>query len=274
MKQTIQTYSVVVGDKCDAHCPFCISRLTPKFQNRISMQNFINGARLALMFGSSTMMITGKGEPTQNISIVFKLLDELMVNDLHFPIIELQTNGMYLNKIYLKELHRAGLGLVSLSAVSVNNDENKKIYSKDFIDLESNIERLHQAGISVRLSIVMIKNHIDTIEKVIELIDFCKKNKVEQLTIRPVEVLDSNALNVFKVDECNLKDIVKHVETNSIQLLDLVHGGKVYDYNGQNICLANCMTESKPSDADVRQLIYCQDGHLRYSWQHKGAIVL
>ena len=48
-------------------------------------------------------------------------------------------------------------------------------------------------------------------------------------------------------------------------------GGLIYDVNGMSVCVADCLTED-PNKFEPRSWIY--DGkHLRYSWQHKGAIV-
>jgi hypothetical protein len=56
-------------------------------------------------------------------------------------------------------------------------------------------------------------------------------------------------------------------------LLELAHGAKVYDYQGQNISLNSCLTNSSNPD-DIRQLIFSSDGHLRNSWTKDGAIIL
>jgi hypothetical protein len=55
--------------------------------------------------------------------------------------------------------------------------------------------------------------------------------------------------------------------------MELVHGAIVYDLHGQNICLTNALTIEPRSD-EIRQLIFFPDGHLRYDWQYKGAIIL
>jgi hypothetical protein len=56
-------------------------------------------------------------------------------------------------------------------------------------------------------------------------------------------------------------------------LMTLIHGAQVYDVHGQNVCLTDSLTIDAKSD-DLRQLIFFPDGHLRYDWQHPGAILL
>ena len=68
-------------------------------------------------------------------------------------------------------------------------------------------------------------------------------------------------------------EIQSYLNTNGKQLMKLSHGATVYDVYGQNVCLTNSLTIDKDSDS-IRQLIFFPDGHLRYDWQYKGAILL
>jgi hypothetical protein len=61
-------------------------------------------------------------------------------------------------------------------------------------------------------------------------------------------------------------------DTNGTRLRELVHGAIIYDYKGQNICLSDCLTMN-PKDNSIRQVIFFPDGHVRYDWQHEGAIL-
>jgi hypothetical protein len=70
-----------------------------------------------------------------------------------------------------------------------------------------------------------------------------------------------------------LSDIKHFFDSNAVKLMDLMHGATVYDYDGQNICLTDCLTID-PTEEKLRQLIYFPDGHLRYDWQYQGAILL
>ena len=63
----IQTFSIVVGTRaCNASCPFCVSRMTgfgklPKARV-INERNFRKACLLAERAGSTTVLMTGKGE--------------------------------------------------------------------------------------------------------------------------------------------------------------------------------------------------------------------
>ena len=77
----IQTYSILAGTKaCNACCPYCVSKMTPSFgvsqegsevrwaskkeESEINWNNFRVGCKFATKSGVSTVLITGKGEPT------------------------------------------------------------------------------------------------------------------------------------------------------------------------------------------------------------------
>lgn len=67
-------------------------------------------------------------------------------------------------------------------------------------------------------------------------------------------------------------EIHQKVRRNGTLLLSLPHGGEVFDLDGQNLCMTNCLTHA-PDPESIRQLIYV-DGHIRYSWQYEGATII
>ena len=128
----------------------------------------------------------------------------------------------------------------------------------------------------------MVNGMIDSLKQVLKMINFCKGREVEQLTVRSVGMpTDSNSESVKKWVEGNSIDKETEQEIadyfarsgKSTLLLELPHGANVYDYDGQNISINNCLTHS-PNLDEVRQLIFAADGHLRYSWVYKGAILI
>ena len=287
------TMSVVVGSAaCQARCPFCVSSFTvpngvTEHFEPINYKNWHQACSLAKQSGVTTILLTGKGEPTLFPSQISEVLFQLKPYD--FPIIELQTNGLKLINddfdIHLKEWFRLGLRTISISNVGIDKELNKQIYTpnKEYIDLEKLIEKLHSIGFSVRLATVMIKNGVDTVSKVDELIQFAKKNKVEQIKICPVtkprEVKNENGryslewFNTGTVDMVNLINIGNYLERFGVKLLILPHGATVYDFHGQNICYSNCLTHSSDPEA-IRQLICFPNGSLKYSWEYEGATIL
>lgn len=291
----IATFSIVAGTAvCNAACPFCISKQTGVKEigleePEINWRNFRKACRLAQIHNVSTVLLTGKGEPTLYPEQLSRFLDELEI--FQFPIIELQTNGLVFGESWgkyephLRKWHSLGLTTIAISAVHYDPKKNKEIYTpnREYPDLAKIIERLHEIGYSIRLTVTMIKGWIDSPEKVARLCEQAKKWGVEQLTIRPVRAVceedmaeNQDVYNWTKKHSLGPKivpAIKKYLDDNGHQLMALAHGAIVYDLDGQNICLADSMT-IKPTTEDLRSLIFFPDGHLRYDWQYKGAVLV
>lgn len=287
----IQTFSIVAGTSvCNARCPFCISKMTPEQGINLKLEktnwiNFYKACRLAQVNNVSTVLITGKGEPLLYPDQITDFLKHM--KRFEFPLIEVQSNGMILERdkkynVYLKKWRELGLNTIAISIVHYNKEKNKGIYSpdKDYINLEHLIKKLHSFGYSVRLACIMLKGYIDNVEEIKKLAEFSKKLDVEQLTIRGVSVpkksRSSDIYNWTKEHILSKKKIVeikKFLDRDADKLMTLDHGGIIYDLDGQNICLTDCLS-IRPATEDLRQLIFFPDGHLRYDWQYKGAVLI
>lgn len=291
----IATFSIVAGTAaCNAACPYCISKMTGikeigVEEPKINWRNFKKACRLAQIHDVSTVLITGKGEPTLYPDQLVRFLTEM--EPFEFPIIELQTNGLVFGtdyrryKHYLKEWYLKGLTTIAISVVHYDPQKNKEIYTpnKEYPDLEKIINRLHKDGYSVRLSVTMVRGFIDTPEKTAKLCQRGKEWGVEQITVRPVRTVseEERAENpdVYRwtkkhsLGEKDIRKIHEYLEANAHKLMTLAHGAIVYDLDGQNICLSDALT-IRPETEDIRSLIFFPDGHLRFDWQYKGAILV
>jgi len=292
MNQDIQTFSIVAGSlACNARCPFCVAPMTPANglgtkEPPVNWRNFRKAARYARDGRCKTAMITSKGEPTIFPEQVTKFLQELVPYD--FPVIEMQTNGLLMAEgkkvtdAHLKQWYDLGLTTVAISVVHYDGDKNHQIYTphrKEYIDLPALIAKLHAVGFSVRLAVVLVKGYLDTVEEVTKMIDFAKKNKVEQLTFRPVtKPEESENDSIFKwtsehhVTNEFVTAVNQVLKEGGHIVTEMAYGATVYDYKGQNVCITNCLTVDTKAD-DLRQVIYFPDGHLRYAWQYSGAII-
>jgi molybdenum cofactor biosynthesis enzyme MoaA len=289
----IQTFSILVGSEaCNARCPFCISKMTPPLdvqlkEPEVNWRNFRVACRLAERCGVTTVMLTGKGEPTifpQQITQYLQAMAEF-----RFPIIELQSNGILLIERddaysgHLRDWYDLGLTTIAISVVHYLPEKNRLIYlphREAYINLPELIRLLHRYGFSVRLACVMGDGFIDNSQGVQALIAFAKAHHVEQLTIRPVNKPSNsrseeayNWASQHHLRPKQLDDIRTYLESKGVLLMTLIHGAHVYDVDGQNVCLTDSLTLNAKTN-DLRQLIFCPDGHLRYDWQYPGAILL
>ena len=288
----IQTFSIICGSAaCNAKCPYCVSQMTPSCgikikQPNVNWRNFKVASALAQKAGATTAMLTGKGEPTLWPRLIEQYL-KVLHND--FPLIELQTNGINLSngqisdeELYMFYAH--GLTTVAISIVHWEDDKNKEIYlpHRDaYPSLIKLIKRLHDIGLSVRLNCTMLRDYVGSRNEVLSLIDFARTHKVEQLTLVPVnapintDTEQSKWINNHHVTEDDYAEIKYHLELTGSLLMELPHGAAVFDYEGQNVCLSNCLNNGKYNDKSViRNLIFFPDGHLRYDWEHSGATLL
>lgn len=286
----IETFSIVAGSRvCNAKCPFCVSRMTglelDAKEPAVNWRNFEKACRLAQLNNVTTVLITGKGEPTLFPNQISRFLSNL--DSFTFPFIELQTNGLMLANGkcdgYLPEWYDLGLSTIALSLVHYKRDENHKIYQfagTHHYDLPELIRKLHTHKFSVRLTVMLLEGFIDSSEEIENLVAVCKAHQVEQLTIRPIRrAKNSQDEDVSKwvethgLPEHKLRLIEDYLNKEATLLMTLSHGARVYDLRGQNICLSDCLTIAPDGDR-VRQLIFFPDGSLRYDWQYPGAILL
>lgn len=287
----IQTLSIIVGSKaCNARCPFCISKMTHSGTVNLKPQkpnwhNFEVAMNLALASGVTTTMLTGKGEPTLWINLIDLYLSKL---NKKFPLMELQTNGMNLHDMTeagLKKWYNHGMTTIAISVSHWKDEENRSIYcphKKEYPSLVTLINKLHGIGFSVRLNCILTKNRVGNIEQVIEFIKFGNENNVEQLTFTPVtcpsSASETNEALWVKHNKPTDKDITNISEfliKNGSLLMVLAHGAMVFDYKGQNVCLSSCLKNEEITDKSLmRNLIFFPDGHIRYDWEHPGAILI
>lgn len=280
----VLTYTAVVGTaRCNLRCPFCVAVMTPHYPklDAINVPNLVAGADLAVRGGATTFLITGKGEPTLYPD---QITDVLKAVEGKFPIVELQTNGLRIASGeldgFLYEWKRLGLKTVALSVVHWDAKVNAMMNPRegDMPNLAKLVDKIRYFGLTVRLSVVMVKNGIDTTKKFTAFIDWAKANGVHQLTFRPVTRPDEadGKVSNWVQDNCVSQDFAddcsSYLRLFGTHLLSLGFGADVFDVRGQNVCMTNCLTLDE-TGKEIRQLIYCSDGHIRYDWRYEGSIL-
>ena len=298
----IETMSVVVAGMkdntimaCDADCPYCVAKMTGCNCPRVDLfrQDRVIDIGLDMSFRNhvSTMLLTGKGEPCLHPERVSQILQRNWQHRYPMPFVELQTNGIqvyrnadnwfdsYLRDWYCKRLTTMCVSIVHYD--SAKNAELVKPKSGPPVDLPQLIRFLHGCQFTVRLCCIMVKGYIDSLEGVLDLVEFAREHGVEQVTVRPVmaprECVDMDAKRWVQTNSVEpnswtvMKKIQEALSTQAVTLLDIPEVGRVYDLNGQNLCVATCLTP--PKDDQIRQLIIMPDGTIRYDWQYRGAIL-
>lgn len=291
------TLSIVVGgEACNAHCPYCVSKMTPamsgvrgKLMTIPTKHNFRTAYRAAICMGAHTVLLTSKGEPTLFPEQITECVGTIKAMEMHdrIPFLELQTNGIELVRRdnfagWLKDWCWCGMTHVCISIAHYDSDRNAEIFSPDEeYCFWKAVDVAHAANMTVRLNCILLKGYIDKPMAFAALVDECRRRGIEQLTARSVarpEFSRDAAIGHWVESHIvpGIEDALrKHMmESGAIELLRLSHGATVYDWQGQNVCVSTCLTRT-PDPDNIRQLIFnCGDGHLYYDWEYKGAILL
>ena len=280
------TFSIVVGTgACNYRCPYCVSKMTCRAakEHKVNWKRFDIACRIAEQArdGLVNAMFTGTGEPTLFKEDITKMLDWM---NRRFPLVTLQTNGSLLTPEDLKQWADRGLTGVCISIAHMYAKQSNEIMCanekyKDFNFWEC-ARMIHDAGLMVRLNCTMLREGVHTPEHVEELIRMCLEEGIEQLTLREVDrpgQLTTNEIFEYVDREKPTGAAEKLFHYLSMQgahrLPDLPHGGVVFDYLDQNVCISNCLTDTLDPN-DIRQIIFFPTGEISYDWKYKGARIL
>lgn len=267
----------IPGTHCNKSCPYCISKITPdvSFNDLLYMRNLKKVKEFARIANVSSVLITGKGEPTLN-----KKFLEIVAREMNnFPL-ELQTNGLVFNKPNWNHfLYDIGFNNISISLDFIKEypeDTLKRI--KIFFDDNSRM-----ADMTIRLAI-NITDHVP--EEYLDInfyVDLCSQYNVSQIIFRnivnPGYINHKNKYSDWINDNTKMKkyfeilnSFLKIVNKGDAYIIrNTKFGMSVYDYKGLSIALSNYCIQETNNTNDIRSLIYQVDGHLYMSWNSKAS---
>lgn len=273
MKANNLTISIYTP-KCKKGCPFCISRMTGElpYNKDLYWRNLDKVKTIALFSGTSSILITSKGEPLDNHEDTLRVINYF--DNLHFPV-ELQTNGLLLieKPKLLSTLYKSGLNIIALS---IRNPSDLSLLRD--VALQANRENL-----IVRLTIVLNNEWKD--ESFHSILKYCKETNVRQLTFRlptiPEVYADTKESMLVRqwISNQNSKhwkqilDTLNFNATKSNMVRELSFGAKVHDVEGVGITVMDYCIQENSKENDLRSLIYQTDGHLYTTWDKKGSIL-
>ncbi len=230
--------------------------------------------------GLVTVLLTGTGEPTLYPTHINDYLDRMRCR---FPLITLQTNGLLLDREKLTTWRDKGLTQVCISVTNDDSDRNNQLMGieDETFNYWRKVDLIHNVGLSVRLNCTMLLSGLSTPGDAERLINECRRHSVEQLTFREVDQPPFSATapkvaqyvkheKPFRAAEI----LFHHLSMNGASRLpNLPHGGTVFDYKSQNVCVSNCLTDTLDPN-DIRQIIFFPTGEISYDWKYKGARIL
>jgi len=163
--------TVKLASKCNTNCIFCNTQgiLRSKYKffedfdqiTKLLEQSFDDGCNVVSFDG---------GEPTT--SPILKDLIQYSC-DLGFLDIGMVTNGIRLADMqYLKDLHQAGLNLVSFSLHASESDVSHRIYGQDHTQAQvkalENIKKLGQR-LALTLQVVLVEQNFSHLKQLLDL---------------------------------------------------------------------------------------------------------
>jgi hypothetical protein len=211
----------------------------------------------------TSVLFTGKGEPTLNETDLFWLMKEFN----HLPL-GLQTNGLRLSRDLhlLERIAKAGLNTL---AVSIDD-------LKQFTDYYELFARSKELGVLTRVTL-NITNKLPKEINFESLVSLCKENYVRQLMLRNVVIPNNVPLNtptvlwiLKNVDPSmypRLQNELKEAcEKNGMAIRRLNFGSMVYDYREVSVTYSDYCVQDSNDGKDIRSLILMEDGHCYTSW--------
>lgn len=259
---------------CDKDCQYCISKMTGymKSDEPLFFHNLVKARKLADVTGVTSVSITGKGEPTLNLSSIRGVCSYFKDHS-----IELQTNGLKLKEsaLYDYDLIKvlSGLG-IDIFAISMDR-------ISDFEDMKEVISEIKSYGKLVRITLNVTDMLPDPrVFSFTDYISLCQEVGVDQFSLRQITIANNTERNETH------EWIEKHAENNKYyQLLikqfsdnaysyqfirALPYGAKLYDVNGISFTYFNYCIQDSSNGEDIRSLIYDEQGHLGTSWVSKA----
>ena len=305
MPMNIQSASIVIPthNKCVNKCPFCVSRThcnlyqndishTPEFErfkksdikvisfneHSIEFLDYVKRLQFTRNNGCNVAILTGTGEPPQNIPFIeffMKINDSLRIP---FENIEMQTTGVMLNEEIIQHLRKIGLTTMAFSISNIfNNDRNLELIDcneKLRFDLEKQIELVKKYKFNLRLSLNLVNDYDQY--SVPDVLKRCKELGADQVTFRKLYKSDTNTEIDQWIEDNASKDFYPKLESivksNGALLGILPFGAKIYDID--DICIAiddDCMAQ-KIKDT-YKFLILRENCRLYSSWYQKSSLI-
>ena len=297
-------FSIFIDDYCNADCKFCVAQLRYEHRHliykkeKLDYDDYMRQLEIVLKEIrplNPSISITG-GEPTMSP----KLLDVLkMVDKYNYRKRCITTNGSHLldvvnGKTILEHLIKYNWAHLNISRVSEDEDINKKVMRynseegycsnemlKDILSISNKTNLAH------RISCLLIKNVVDSVDKIKNYIDFYSQIGANNFIFRQLMNYSKDAINKEKIDYCD-----KHnVELNEIwesmnnefepylNILGYYYYVEIYKYRGLTVAsesadLNQQYKEFAKKPNVIYEMVYHPNGNLCGSWVDKDKILI
>jgi len=243
-------------------------------------KDYIKRLQFARDNGCNTIILTGDGEPLQNLRFLddFSEWNEKLTSP--FQWIEIQTSGVFVDDEMLRHLRNTvGVNTISLSLSDVfdsdSNHEMNGIPEKLRFDIDELCDEIKRYDFNLRLSLNM--TDVYNGKTVEEIFQRSKELGANQITFR---ILYTSGLNTkedkwIEVYSCNSEKttlIKEYIKEHGRELEVLPFGATRYSVDEMSVVVdSDCMaTEVKNT---IRYMVLRPDCKLYSRWDDKGSLV-
>lgn len=207
--------NVFIQNKCQNDCEFCIN----KRNDRTDIDNELYFKNLeAILEGMKSVhleaTITG-GEPTLNPARMvetIRMLRKFGVKERTVSTTGIGLMNLYENKPVLQHLiDNDYVHNISISRMDISDTENANVLNGKNITNEELARIAFYAkvnGVQLRTSTNIIENHIDSLEKILNFVDFQYTNNIDSCLFREVIAKDFISIAPFQEQIRNDKNFV------------------------------------------------------------------
>lgn len=259
MKSNNLTISVPTPP-CKRNCPYCVTKMTGRVEadEERFEKNMPKVLKLAKNSNVNNVLITGKGEPLDNPAKMIYVWTVFR----DYPT-EIQVDGYrYINA----NLQESNL-LDEFDVVALSFHRLPKRIPK----WTNNITRL-----------TLVVTDFTNVGSFHEVIDYCKRNKIDQLSLRkptvPAHIQDTQDARRtaqwihrnthLRKYEWMIKEFM-HRDYPPVRRLPF--GATIYDVEGISFTHFDYCVQDSNSDDEIRSLIYMEDGHMYTSWTYQSS---
>ena len=293
-------FSIFLDDYCNADCRFCVAQLRYSHRQAMYLKPHIEDSReyfkrldevLELIRPlNPSVSITG-GEPTLSPKL-YEVIK--MVDDYGFRKRTITTNGSgLLNKVknsgrVIDELIRYNWNHLNISRTSYSDEVNRRImrYCKDeeYCDnqmLKTIIEITNDSPLKHRLSCLLLKESVNSVEKIKEYLDYYRQIGVNNVIFRELMDFSKDSINTEKIKYCldnkiRLNDIWEDFEKYPefvpyLNILGYYYYVEIYKYHGMTVASESAdinqqYVEKEKNENMVYDMIFHPNGNLCGSW--------
>jgi len=198
----IKDTTLDVTSRCNMGCPFCFSTTKNKFYEP-DIQSLAEKAKL---WGEGSILLYG-GEPTlrKDLFEIIKTIKSLGLG------VHILTNGLKLDKKFVKKLDDSGLDRVQLQFDSLDDSINVKIRKRKLLENKLRaIRSLNDTKIDLTLFVVLFKNYNEN--QIDKIISFAAKNCDKIATVIFTPVSPEGRYNNFEIENMYNDEIFQKIE--------------------------------------------------------------